>query len=283
MNTTQWSIDEIDFLLNNYMNMTNKEIAEYLNRTKAAVDIKLNKLGIKKSKYQYNQDFFKSIETKAQAYWLGFISADGYISYSTDPANYELGIELCKNDWAHLRKFNKSLDGNIEVKFRVRKSSFDGTLKEMAFIRVYSKKIVEDLMSYGITPNKSLFIKFPKDIPDEILSHYIRGYFDANGCVSINNKKRQDLQFNFTSGSPDFINELREKLYTAGINSYIYQDGVNTFRLFIKGVTNCDRFVSYIYEDSDKLFLERKLKKIIELYKKTNKAQYLPLHLEIDV
>ena len=40
----------------------------------------------------------------------------------------------------------------------------------------YSKKSYTDLINKGCGINKSLILKFP-------VSHFIRGYFDGDGCV----------------------------------------------------------------------------------------------------
>ena len=112
----KWKEEDIKFLKENYKNFTNKELAQILNRTKTAISIKLSKLGLKKTKYYYNEDYFETIDSEEKAYWLGFLYADGYISKTTCCS--ELGIELQKNDYNHLQKFNKSIKGNIEVKYR---------------------------------------------------------------------------------------------------------------------------------------------------------------------
>lgn len=56
----EWTKEEIDFLKNNYLKMTNKEIGEKINRTTHAVQIKLSKLGWKRpERYYYDKDFLK--------------------------------------------------------------------------------------------------------------------------------------------------------------------------------------------------------------------------------
>ena len=43
------------------------------------------------------------------------------------------------------------------------------------------------LNSYGCTPRKSLTLKFPdRDIfkSSDLIRHFIRGYFDGDGCFS---------------------------------------------------------------------------------------------------
>lgn len=52
--------------------------------------------------YVYNKNAFATIETEEDAYWLGFILADGYVSGPDKPAY--LQIKLGIKDYAHLQK-----------------------------------------------------------------------------------------------------------------------------------------------------------------------------------
>ena len=64
----QWNKEEIKFLKDNYKDMSYKEIAIKLNRTENAIKVKTNKLGLIKSKYIYNKDYFKVIDSEEKAY-----------------------------------------------------------------------------------------------------------------------------------------------------------------------------------------------------------------------
>jgi len=78
----------------------------------------------------------------------------------------------------------------------------------------------EDLLKLGLTPRKSLTIEFPKNVPNQYLSHFIRGYFDGDGCVAImkgKGKKGQPILKGiaviFTSGSRVFLEGLSRKVH----------------------------------------------------------------------
>ena len=101
----QWTNDEINFLKDNYKTMTYKQLSQHLNRTKAAIDLKINRLELKKEKYTYNHNYFENIDTKEKAYWLGFIYADGNVN----KAGSTLRINLQGKDHLHLAKFNKHI------------------------------------------------------------------------------------------------------------------------------------------------------------------------------
>jgi hypothetical protein len=73
------------------------------------------------------------------------------------------------------------------------------------------------------TQNKSNTLRFPL-VPESVLGHFVRGYFDGDGCVSFcknkyadRNTERWVLISLFTSGSKDFLDSLLYKLKNFGI------------------------------------------------------------------
>lgn len=260
----QWNKEEIKFLKDNYKDMSYKEIAIKLNRTENAIKAKTNKLGLIKSKYIYNKDYFKVIDSEEKAYWLGFIYADGYVC--ANDTGSELGIELQIGDIEHLKKFNKSLCGNIPVTKKVSLCNLNGKYYDSCLIRIYCTKMVRDLGALGVSNNKSYDIKMP-EIDPKYLHHFIRGFFDGDGCICESKKKkgRSSIKCDFTCGCEYFVNQLREVLYKNDICTYISKEKDKPYRLMIGGMINCDKFLSYIYKDAT-IYLDRKLNKKEELY-----------------
>lgn len=223
MNKGEWSKEDLDFLKNNYNKYSSKELATILNRTRNSVQLKINRMGLKREdKYCYNENFFEKIDTEEKAYWLGFIYADGYVQRNKDKRNSELGIELQIGDIEHLKKFNKSINGNVEVKIKERFDYRYGHSNTHCVIRLYKSKIVDDLIKLGVVPNKSHIITFPQLNKDMVLP-FIRGFFDGDGCIQLN-KQRGCHKFDFACASIDFVNSLRNVLYQYNINSYIFQE-----------------------------------------------------------
>lgn len=55
-----------------------------------------------------------------------------------------------------------------------------------------NKHLWQTLNKYGCTPNKSLTLKFPNENifkSKDLIRHFIRGYFDGDGCISYNKYK----------------------------------------------------------------------------------------------
>src|SRR5690606_8445162 len=89
----------------------------------------------------------------------------------------------------HLLKFMININYShllIEIKERII------NLKKRRYVRLNlnSKKMYNDLLDKGITPRKSLTLKPPKNVPKDLVRHWIRGYFDGDGSVHIYNDKR---------------------------------------------------------------------------------------------
>lgn len=276
----QWTEEEISFLKDNYKSMTYKQLSEYLNRSKTAIDLKINRLGLKKEKYTYNHDYFACIDTADKAYWLGFIYADGGIFVNEKLNSCELSIKLQLCDINHLKKFNKSINGNNQISIFDRRCNLNDNYYQGCQIRLYSEKIVHDLEKQGVCQNKSLVIEMP-NIPEYFISHFIRGVFDGDGCITKSNhvNGKSYIRCDFTSGSKKFLEQLRKKLYEHNISSYICNDHDNVLRLVIGGMKNCDTFLKFIYNDAN-IYLDRKYEKKNRLYDELRIEQRLLLQSE---
>lgn len=219
------------------------------------------------SKYYYNKDFFQKIDTEEKAYWLGFLYADGCINriYKNEKLkSMNLEIGLCRDDEDHLRKFISAIESNIDIKRRTNK--LNGKNYESSRLTVCCTKMCRDLISCGCTPEKSLILKFPstKILPDELVKHFIRGYFDGDGCVCVN--KNRIIQINFV-GTKDFLNGVVNYLLINKIiykHPSIYQKG-NAFEIYIYGADIIEQFYHHLYDNS-KVYLDRKFKKFLDFY-----------------
>lgn len=267
MNNKKWTEEEVKFLKENFLNMTKQQLAEKLNRTPQAVQLKANKIGLKRpEKYTYDKQFFKYINTEEKAYWLGFFFSDGYVQKTCTSA--EAAIMLGVKDIEHLKKFNKSIKGNVQVTTMVRGSGFSKDKKyEMAVIRLYSSELVNDLISLGCVPNKSKLINFPA-IDKNFVWSFIRGFFDGDGSITLD-KKRNVPSCNFTSASLEFLVFLRNFFYQEKINSYYTQEKSGCYRLWIRGMENVTLFLDNLYENSS-IYLDRKYERYIQYMEECN-------------
>ena len=253
---SEWKKEEIDFVLENHPKMSIKEMAKQLGRSESSVENKRCKLGLKNErKYMFNINFFKTPLNEFSAYWLGFICADGYIS-----SYKEVAIQLQKDDFEHLKKFNKCLNGNIPITFfekkpRYIKEKFTG-ISYLCQIRIFSKEMVSDLNLLGVYKNKSLDINFPELDNDYLIWCFIRGYFDGDGSIYYDKRSNQ-LRAKITSGSINFKKSFQEFLNKYNIKTFISKEG---FDCGLTGKESHRIFFSNIYNNAN-IFLDRKYKK----------------------
>lgn len=197
------------------------------------------------------------------AYVLGFIFADGAIQ-DVQKSSRTCYLTLSSNDRSILEQIRKVLGS--EHKIYIRKPRFttfsNGKYlsKEHFILRIGNKLLYNDLLKFGLTPKKSLTIKFPK-IPDKYLSYFLRGYFDGDGCLHL--KKHLYPLVVFTSGSSKFLKGLSFNLRKAGIASVkeitINDYGSSTYFQLRYGVRESVSILNFIYKNLIKSpFLERK-------------------------
>ena len=271
MNITTWTEEELQYIKDNYQDKSYAEIGDALGRTLGSIRTKIHRLGLKKSVYHCDYDYFKTIDTEDKAYWLGFIYADGNVNKALST----LTINLQARDSQHLSKFNKSICGNFPIKIYDERHG-DKTYP-MCRLLVYSTKMMKDLVEAGITPNKTKTMKMP-NIPSVLMRHFIRGYFDGDGCVCEHKHKRglSVIGCSFVCGNSVFLEDMRKILYDNDIKSYlqpVYNHPEN-MRLTMAGLLQPDNFLHYIYDDAT-IYLDRKYKKKNELYEELHIEQRL--------
>lgn len=272
----RWTDDELQYLRDNYQTHTYRELAEHLGRSKSAIDLKINRMGLIKSCYEYDHSYFNEINTQDKAYWLGFFYADGCVSISekNNSRSYEACIKLKATDDAHLRKFNKCIGGNVDLTYEQHKCSFNDKDTSSVSIRLFSKEIVNGLIQHGCVPNKTFIIKFPT-LRDDLVPHFIRGFFDGDGCFCRDSSNRKSAAINFCSASREFLESIRSIIYVHGICSYITDEkNRTTYRLYVRGLENCDKMLEYMYSDAI-IYLDRKYYKALNFYEENKIAQRL--------
>lgn len=121
-------------------------------------------------KYVLNEAYFDEVSTEAQAYWLGFITADGCIIESG--RTHALRVDLSVRDADHLVKMCADLGSTKPLSFQ----------RTFACISFDSWRLVESLGRLGIAPRKSASVN-PWDGPERLMPHYWRGMFDGDGSI----------------------------------------------------------------------------------------------------
>lgn len=159
----------------------------------------------RKPRFKSNFDFFEKIDSEAKAYWLGFIYADGYIT------GKQLGISIHQKDIDLLYQFKKDINSENNINKYENNTAFGKTA--YCRIAITSEKLVKDLINKGVFYNKTNIIKFPtkEQVPEDLIHHFIRGYFDGDGSIIKPSKGKTQYRISFL-GTNEFLTELRKKM-----------------------------------------------------------------------
>lgn len=231
--------------------------------TKRSITI-TNEQKIKRRKYSINDNYFNVIDTEEKAYWLGFIYADGYILTSCN----KIGISLNKIDKNHLEKFAKAIASTYPIHDYKTKQGY-GNGNVYSKILVTSEQMKNDLIKFGVYENKTLCVKFPHWLHQDLIPHFIRGYFDGDGSLTYGSKQicgNNNYNIKFT-GTHGMIDAIQLYLGTFVKLEQRYPDrNVNNYSITIGGNIQVARILNYMYNNAT-IYLERKYNRYLELKK----------------
>ena len=253
------------------------QIAEIVNSSHKVVKRTLIEQGIElrtpnqnHRKWELNEDYFDNIDTPNKAYILGFLFADGYNSLTRNFVR----IALQEDDKDILEKMKNELGSNKPLKYldfkgEIRSNGF--TCKNMYQLEVYGKHITESLDKLGMHQGKSLILEYPNFLKENLHSHFIRGYFDGDGSISIlekENGKINSASITLTSTDSFCTNVYNILLNYINIDKFSIRDaschnGV-TRVLSTSNKKSCLDFCDWIYQDAE-MYLERKYNKYLKL------------------
>lgn len=211
-----WTAEELKILREHYPKSNMEQMLKLLpERNWTAIKNRAQKLKIRQNhsyaygKYKVNVDFFKTW-SHDMAYVLGFIFADGHIRiYKRNVGAMSRSFGITQKDPVILERIKKAMSFNGII--REAKSTIRGKETTVNNLLVCNTEMVKDLIRHGVQYRKSLIMQFPKDIPDEFLGDWLRGYFDGDGCVRHLSKWHLDMTF--TSGSKQFLIDLGDCLH----------------------------------------------------------------------
>lgn len=222
-------------------------------------------------KYHYDVNYFENIDTPDKAYWLGFIYADGYIHGQNN--NKLLGIALSEKDTEHLEKFRKSLQSDSPI--RIYNASPGNSYSDNRYCRIqlFGEKIYNDLVTHGVVEHKTLKIT-PPELSEELIPHFIRGYFDGDGCHTHfiqhthNNTCHTRKDVVKIIGTTELLSWMEKCVFDAtGVTSngmFKRRSSDEVMGLEYSSVKKSFGFLNYIYQDAE-LYLDRKYELYIDM------------------
>jgi hypothetical protein len=198
-------------------------------------------------KHKINVRYFDSIDSETKSYILGFIYADGTVD------NYRLKIAIHSKDFYVIDHFLQDIS--------TEKTSFLlHSYQEMKEVSVCSTYLSKSLHKIGCVPNKTFILNnLPTAfIQHELMNHFIRGYFDGDGCAKYKHGKLRALEF---AGCRNFLNNVNKYLHdnikTSLRNIYDLNNNPLSGTLSYTSADDILKLGNFLYKDAT-LFLHRK-------------------------
>jgi hypothetical protein len=238
---------------------------------KCSLLLKADGINIKKNgqKYVYNETYFDNIDCEEKAYWLGFMYADGNVG---NFPKCEVRVGLAYKDKEHLEKFRNLLCP--EKPIREYKTILNGKEYPCVKFDIPNKYLVESLINKGCVPRKSLILTFPtlEQVPEYLIHHFIRGYFDGDGCIHQVPNATNLISFTIV-GTEKFLNKIHD-IFKENISDYTRtklghknktKDNNHKIYTLNKSGRNCvQEIFNYLYKDAT-VYLSRKYNTFIEI------------------
>lgn len=216
---------------------------------------------INRKGYHYT---FERINNHFDAYYLGLLLTDGYIS----TREYDVGLDLTDEDCIAF------LSKGIGKNYSIIKNN-DKNKKNRYRLVLTEKELVENLKKYGVIRNKSLTLEGPKLSLDEekFIPYLIRGIIDGDGNVTPTSYGAP--QFAIYTASESFadwlVDTLENKMYMIDIHKTFSQNETNgLWKIHSADYNNVLKLITLSY---DKPFgMERKYKKLRQTFNDYNNS-----------
>jgi hypothetical protein len=213
----------------------------------------------RKNRYTLNESFFCGAYDHYEcAYFLGLLAADGCVTHKDYIALQLIDEELVL--W-----FRKAIEYSGEVRLILgeeRKPPGQDAYR----VNFSSAIMSEELRSYGIIAGRHLQA-IPK-LEDSIVPHFIRGYFDGDGCVYLRPEGSGGVVHIVASEA--FCESLKEYFGFGTISSH--PSGMYYWRIFAKKHVNVFYEALYDSDGSETLCLNRK-KQLMEAFLRSYKYE----------
>lgn len=203
-------------------------------------------------KYTLNPNVFADLNQEQVAYWLGFIYAEGCTSA---PNVFSLQSDI--KDAEHLRKLLIFLETDRPLLIYNREGNAFGKYMKRRYCIITISNIVLHgrLAELGVVKARTKLKRLTSNLPDMQFRHWLRGYFDGDGCA----RKTQTLEF---SGQHDLLRWIRLMMsFQIGtqsnqtLNPYEHTDKIAA--LNYGGVYQSKRIADWLYKDAT-IWLKRK-------------------------
>lgn len=235
---------------------TRQNVSQYLKRN----GIKIEQRIFTQSPYTLDEHWLDELDCQEKYYFCGMFFADGTNSVDRNQIRMKLHIKDIDRlklfqKWFHSNRPLLPLDKDGEIRTY-------GNCKEMVLT---SKHLCDRLTELGAPDNKSTILQFPGFVPDDMMNHFIRGYFDGDGSITLFAKtKNGEVRANVTFvSSHDFIKGLNQYLEDhLSIRPNVYHRE-NFSLLKIEKAQELKKFLDWLYQNAN-CFMARKHDRAVE-------------------
>ncbi len=265
---------DIEIVLSNYSNgdsirkivkntgITRYYVTKILNDNNIKIISNIEKL----RKYKINETYFDIIDTEHKAYTLGFLYADGY----NDEKKNIIKLSLVEEDIDILKQIREPICPDKPLRYYKYKDK--NKRPQYSFV-IDNGHISRKLSEFGVVQAKTFKLKFPTFLNKSLIRHFIRGYFDGDGCITKTKTKTERDKYYISFISTEnviielqkyFLKKLNIKI---GKNQIRHPERNNNIRtLNIGGNLQIEKLLNHLYDNST-IFLKRKHDKYLELKK----------------
>lgn len=240
-----------------------------IQNNRSVPEIRKGQGGVKR-KYPFNENYFENLDSKDKAYFLGFIYADGFITKRSQSQDV-LGLTLAEIE--PIDKFKKYIQTEKPVGYYKKTNSYSDKSYEYK-LALLSDKLVSDIEKLGVIERKTLVLTFP-DISEELIPHFIRGYFDGDGSVFYHKDSRKEYDNTYLGidicGTKEFLEGLISKLpFLTPEDHVLYKEkrrNTNCWNIKMASNIRSLQLYHFMYKHCDDLYLSRKRKKFEDFIK----------------
>jgi len=238
---------------NDYNNgMRGKRLSDKYGYSSGKIYKSLREIGVKvrdasRRLYDIDESMFECIDCEWKAYLLGLLYADGCVQ------RLNITLRLHEKDKPIMEVLSAKVKCNLhytQPKTYTYKT-YNRNMSGQYYFNINSKKIVSDVIKLGCGYRKSLTLTFPSYdiIPEKFFHHFIRGYFDGDGCI-------QPHTFHIISSDAFCIGFQRWLMTELGISSYLKKHQ-KVSRVMVHRKEDRNKIRDYLYSDAT-IYLTRK-------------------------
>lgn len=217
---------------------------------------------------------FSDITTEFQAYLLGLYVADGSIGTHTtgNHTAKRMSLGLTSGDFELLLRIRERLCPEHSTHTQPSKINSNGTVsKPMTRLTVTSATIYDDLVTLGYGPRKTYTSLNLPMLPDNLMWHFIRGYFDGDGTVGVYQGNRStgasytNYKFSLIAKTSSLLLEIQQFFTKYSISATVTKDiKRDVWYLYVSRKTDIGLLKRLLY-DRATIFLTRKHSKFMAI------------------